>query len=114
MTRSRGYLRAREIAELTGLSLGSWVYLGPPLCNTLGAAQGSVGKCTLEKDENLGEQKLVRHIDLDYYVRMERNPNNTTLLRGVGAGDMIVIETPEELLAQGQRLESAAPVIRGT
>ena len=53
-------------------------------------------------------------INLDYYVRMERNPNNATLLRGVGAGDMIVIETPEELLAQGQRLESATPVIRGT
>ena len=71
-------------------------------------------RCTLETDEKQGEQKLVRHLNLDYYVRMERNPNNTTLLRGVGAGDMIVIETPEELLAQGQRLESAAPVIRGT
>ena len=71
-------------------------------------------RCTLETDEKQGEQKLVRHLNLDYYVRMERNPNNTTLLRGVGAGDMIVIETPEELLAQGQRLELAAPVIRGT
>ena len=27
-------------------------------------------RCTLEKDENLGEQKLVRHLNLDYYVRM--------------------------------------------
>jgi hypothetical protein len=40
---------------------------------------------------------------------MERNPNNTTLLRsGSGAGDKHVIETPEELLAQGERLQSAA------
>jgi hypothetical protein len=68
-------------------------------------------RCTLESGENAGEQKLVRHLNLDYYVRMERNPNNTTLLRGVGAGDMIVLETPEELLAQGQRLQSA---LRGT
>ena len=50
-------------------------------------------RCTLESDEKQGEQKLVRHLNLDYYVRMERNPNNTTLLRGVGAGEMIVIET---------------------
>jgi hypothetical protein len=71
-------------------------------------------RCTLESDEKLGEQKLVRHLNLDYYVRMERNPNNTTLLRGVGAGDMIVMETPEELLAQGQRLQSAAAANRGT
>ena len=42
-------------------------------------------RCTLEQDENLGEQKLVRHLNLDYYVRMERNQNNTTLLRGVGS-----------------------------
>jgi hypothetical protein len=35
---------------------------------------------------------------------MERNPNNTTLLRsGSGTGDMHVMETPEELLAQGER-----------
>ena len=65
-------------------------------------------RCTLEGGEKLGEQKLVRHLNLDYYVRMERNPNNTTLLRGVGAGDMIVVETPEELLEQGERLQSAA------
>jgi hypothetical protein len=71
-------------------------------------------RCTLESGEKLDEQKLVRHLNLDYYVRMERNPNNTTLLRGVGAGDMIVVETPEELLAQGQRLQSAAPPLRGT
>jgi hypothetical protein len=71
-------------------------------------------RCTLESGEKLGEQKLVRHLNLDYYVRMERNLNNTTLLRGVGAGDMIVIETPEELLAQGERLQSAAAAIRGT
>jgi hypothetical protein len=65
-------------------------------------------RCTLETSEKPGEQKLVRHLNLDYYVRMKRNPNNTTLLRGVGAGDMIVVETPEELLAQGERLQSAA------
>jgi hypothetical protein len=41
-------------------------------------------RCTLESGEQPGEQKLVRHLNLDYYVRMERNPNNTTLLRGVG------------------------------
>ena len=70
-------------------------------------------RCTLETDEKQGEQKLVRHLNLDYYVRMERNPNNTTLLRGVSAGDMIVVETPEELLAQGERLESAAAAMRG-
>jgi hypothetical protein len=58
-------------------------------------------RCTLESGEQPGEQKLVRHLNLDYYVRMERNPNNTTLLRGVGAGDMNVMETPEELLAHG-------------
>ena len=52
--------------------------------------------CTLESGEKLGEQKLVRHLNLDFYVRMERNPNNTTLLRSVsGAGDMNVMETPE-------------------
>ena len=57
-------------------------------------------RCTLESDEKQGEQKLVRHLNLDYYVRMERNLNNTTLLRSVsGAGDMNVVETPEELLA---------------
>jgi hypothetical protein len=67
----------------------------------------------MQSGEKLGEQKLVRHLNLDYYVRMERNPNNTTLLRGVGAGDMIVLETPEELLAQGERLESAAAAMRG-
>lgn len=71
-------------------------------------------RCTLESGEKLGEQKLVRHINLDYYVRIERNSNNTTLLRGVGAGDMNVMETPEELLAQGERLQSAAAAIRGT
>jgi hypothetical protein len=50
-------------------------------------------RCTLESDEKQGEQKLVRHLNLDYYVRMERNPNNTTLLRSVsGAGDMHVME----------------------
>jgi hypothetical protein len=65
-------------------------------------------RCTLETSEKPGEQKVVRHLNLDYYVRMERNPNNTTLLRGVGAGDMIVLETPEELLAQDERLQSAA------
>jgi hypothetical protein len=70
-------------------------------------------RCTLESGEKLGEQKLVRHLNLDHYVRMERNPNNTTLLRGVGAGDMVVMETPEELLAQGQRLQSAATTIKG-
>jgi hypothetical protein len=68
-------------------------------------------RCTMQSGEKLGEQKLVRHLNLDYYVRMERIPNNTTLLRGVGAGDMIVMETPEELLAQGQRLQSAAAAI---
>jgi hypothetical protein len=69
-------------------------------------------RCTLESSEKLGEQKLIRHPNLDYYVRMERNPNNTTLLRGVsGAGDMNVMETPEELLAQGERLQSAAAAI---
>jgi len=31
-------------------------------------------RCTLEKDDNLGDQKLVRHLNLDYYVGMERNP----------------------------------------
>ena len=71
-------------------------------------------RCTLETDEKQGEQKLVRHLNLDYYVRMERNPNNTTLLRGVSAGDMIVVETPEELLAQGERLQTAAAAITGT
>jgi hypothetical protein len=71
-------------------------------------------RCTLESDEKQGEQKLVRHLNLDYYVRMERNPNNTTLLRSVsGAGDMHVTETPEELLAQGERLQSAAAAISG-
>jgi hypothetical protein len=39
-------------------------------------------RCTLETSEKPGEQKVVRHLNLDYYVRMERNPNNTTLLRG--------------------------------
>jgi hypothetical protein len=43
-------------------------------------------RCTLESDEKQGEQKLVRHLNLDYYVRMERNPNNTTLLRSVTPG----------------------------
>jgi hypothetical protein len=71
-------------------------------------------RCTLESDEKQGEQKLVRHLNLDYYVRMERSPNNTTLLRSVsGAGDMHVMETPEELLAQGERLQSAAAAISG-
>ena len=71
-------------------------------------------RCTLESGGKPGEQKHVRHLNLDYYVRMERNPNNTTLLRGVGAGDMIVMETPEELLAQGQRLQSAAAAVKDT
>jgi hypothetical protein len=71
-------------------------------------------RCTMQSGEKLGEQKLVRHLNLDYYVRMERNPNSTTLLRGVsGAGDMNVMETPEELLAQGERLQSAAAAISG-
>jgi hypothetical protein len=71
-------------------------------------------RCTVESDENQGEQKRVRHLNLDYYVRMERNPNNTTLLRSVsGAGDMHVMETPEELLAQGERLQSVAAAISG-
>jgi hypothetical protein len=71
-------------------------------------------RCTLESDEKPGGQKLVRHLNLDYYVRMERNANNTTLLRGVGAGDMIVLETPEELLAQAERLQSAGTALRDT
>jgi hypothetical protein len=41
-------------------------------------------RCTMQSGEKLGEQKLVRHLNLDYYVRMERNPNSTTLLRGRG------------------------------
>jgi hypothetical protein len=49
-------------------------------------------RCTLESGEKQDEQKLVRHLNLDYYVRMERNPNNPTPLRSVsGAGDMQVI-----------------------
>jgi hypothetical protein len=68
-------------------------------------------RCTLESGEKLGEQKLVRHLNLDYYVRMERNPNNTSCFGALVPGDMIVMETPEELLAQGQRLQSAAAAI---
>jgi hypothetical protein len=67
-------------------------------------------RCTMESGDG---QTLVRHINLDYYVRMERSENTTQLRSVSGAGDMNVTETPEELLAQGERLQSAAAAISG-
>ena len=72
-------------------------------------------RCTLETDEKQGEQKLVRHLNLDYYVRMERNPNNTTLLRGVsGAGDMTLWKRRKSCSRKGNDCNQRQQLLAGT
>jgi len=55
-------------------------------------------KCTLTRGEKFGEEKLVRHVNLDHYVEMEQTGNGTVLRHASGGGELYVMETPEQLL----------------
>ena len=56
-------------------------------------------RCTLSSGEKFGEAKLVRHINLDYYLEMERQ-HDSTVLRGPGMKDLSVTESPKDLISQ--------------